>query len=112
MGIAVWDLWYGDKWGWWYGEYKVSSLFTVPSQIERSSVSVYRSERGSDDLTVLLTWTGLTSEQAGGVLTNYVISLYTIDDQQSTRTLVSILVVINVQCELLVEHLLCLVEEH
>ena len=72
---------------------------------------MYRSERGSDDLTVLLTWTGLTSEQAGGVLTGYVISLYTID-QQSTRTLVSILVVINVQCELVVEHLLCLVEEH
>ena len=64
----------------------------VPSQIEQSSVSVFRGERGSDELIVLLTWTALTSEQAGGILTSYIISLF----NQPTGTLVSILVMINV----------------
>ena len=74
----------------------------MQNQIEQSSVSVFRRERGLDDLSVLLTWTALTSEQAGGVLTNYIISLY----NQPIRTLVSILVMI----ELVVERLLCLVK--
>ena len=82
--------------------------FTVPSQIEQSSASVFRGERGSNNLSVLLTWTGLTIEQAGGVLINYTISLYTIS--QSSRILVSILLVV-IMCELVVVHLLCLVYE-
>ena len=87
----------------------VCCYFTVPSKIEQSVASVFRGERGSSDMVVLLTWAGLTIEQAGGVLTSYMISLYTID--QSTRTLVSILLVV-IMCELVVDHLLCLVEEH
>ena len=79
----------------------------VPSQIERSSASVFRRERDSNDLSVLLTWAGLTIEQAGGVLMGYRVSLYIIS--QSTRTSVSILLVV---IELVVDHLLCLVEEH
>ena len=71
-------------------------------------MSVFRGERGSSDLVVLLTWAGLTIEQAGGVLTSYTVSLYTIS--QSTTTLVSILLVV-IMCELVVDHLLCLVEE-
>ena len=70
---------------------------------------MFRGERRSNDLSVLLTWAGLTIEQAGGVLTSYMVSLYTID--QSTRTSVSILLVV-IMCELVVDHLLCLVEEH
>ena len=66
-------------------------------------------ERGSSDLSVLLTWAGLTTEQAGGLLYNYSVSLYTIS--QSSRTLVSILLVV-IMCELVVDCLLCLVEEH
>ena len=69
---------------------------------------MFRGERRSNDLSVLLTWAGLTIEQAGGVLTSYMVSLYTID--QSTRTSVSILLVV-IMCELVVDHLLCLVEE-
>ena len=80
---------------------------SVPSQIERSSVSVFSRERGSDDLSVLLTWTGLTVEQAGGELTSYRVFLYTVN--QSPRILVSILLVV---IELVVDHLLCLVEGH
>ena len=80
---------------------------SVPSQIERSSVSVFSTERGSDDLLVLFRWTGLTIEQAGGLLTSYRVSLYTVN--QSPRILVSILLVV---IELVVDHLLCLVEEH
>ena len=79
----------------------------VPSQIERSSASVFRRERDSNDLSVLLTWAGLTIEQAGGVLMGYRVSLYIIS--QSTRILVSILLVV---IELVVDHLLCLVEGH
>ena len=69
---------------------------------------MFRGERRSNDLSVLLTWAGLTIEQAGGVLTSYMVSLYTID--QSTRTSVSILLVV-IMCKLVVDHLLCLVEE-
>ena len=67
---------------------------SVPIEIEQSSVSVFRGERGSEELFALLTWTGLTAEQAGGVLsnTNYTISLY----NQPGRTLVSTIVMINV----------------
>ena len=83
--------------------------FPVPSQIERTSASVFMGERGSNGLSVLLTWAGLTIEQAGGVLYNYSVSLYTIS--QSSRTLVSILLVM-IMCELVVDHLLCLVEKH
>ena len=62
---------------------------SVPSQIVQSSVSVFRGERGSNELFALLTWTGLTAEQAGGILSNtdYSVSLYT----QPDRTLVSTL---------------------
>ena len=69
---------------------------------------MFTRERGSSDLVVLLTWAGLTIEQAGGVLTSYMVSLYT--TSQPTRTLVSILLVVII-CELVVDHLLCLVEE-
>ena len=51
------------------------SLTTVPSQIEQSSVSVYRMERNSEQLSVLFTWAGLSLEQAGGVLLRYVVTL-------------------------------------
>ena len=51
------------------------SLTTVPSQIEQSSVSVYRMERNSEQLSVLFTWAGLNLEQAGGVLLRYVVTL-------------------------------------
>jgi len=54
----------------------IISLPSVPSQIEQSSVSVYRMERDSDQLSVLFTWIGLNFEQAGGVLLQYVFSLY------------------------------------
>ena len=69
---------------------------------------MFTRERGSSDLVVLLTWAGLTIEQAGGVLTSYMVSLYT--TSQPTRTLVSILLVVII-CELVVDHLLRLVEE-
>ena len=72
----------------------------MPNQIEQSSVSVFRRERGLDDLSVLLTWTALTSEQAGGVLTNYIISIYN----------QPISVYVLVMIKLVVERLLCLVE--
>ena len=68
---------------------------------------MFRRERDSNDVSVLLTWAGLTIEQAGGVLMGYRVSLYVIS--QSTRTSVSILLVV---IELVVDHLLCLVDEH
>ena len=68
---------------------------------------MFRQERESNNLSVLLTWAGLTTEQAGGVLTSYRVSLYIIS--QSPRILVSILLVV---IELVVDHLLCLVDEH
>ena len=34
-------------------------------------------ERDSDQLSVLLTWTGLNLEQAGGMLLQYVVTFYT-----------------------------------
>ena len=71
--------------------------FPVPSQVEWSGVSVFRRERGSNDLSVLLTWAELTSEQAGGALTSYRISLYIISS--STRTLVSMLLLVVIMCE-------------
>ena len=51
------------------------SLTAVPSQIKQSSVSVYEMERGSDQLSVLLTWTGLNLEQAGRNLLRYVVTI-------------------------------------
>ena len=66
------------------------SLTAVPSQIEQSSVSVYEMERGSDQLSVLLTWTGLNLEQAGGRLLHYVVSIYITHPSTGRRT-VSIL---------------------
>ena len=37
---------------------------------------MFEGQRESGNLSVLLTWTRLTAEQAGGVLTSYIISLY------------------------------------
>jgi len=54
---------------------KMLSFCSVPSQIEQTSVSVYRMERDSDQLSVLFTWTGLNLEQAGGVLRHYVVTI-------------------------------------
>ena len=65
------------------------SLTTVPSQIEQSSVSVYRMERNSEQLSVLFTWAGLSLEQAGGVLLRYVVSIY-ITHPNTSRITVSV----------------------
>ena len=62
------------------------SLTTVPSQIEQSSVSVYKMERNSNQLSVLFTWAGLNLEQAGGVLLRYVVSIYITHPNTGRRT--------------------------
>ena len=62
------------------------SLTTGPSQIEQSSVSVYRMERNSEQLSVLFTWAGLNLEQAGGVLLRYVVSIYITHPSTGRRT--------------------------
>ena len=62
------------------------SLTSVPSQIEQSSVSVYRMERYSEQLSVLFTWTGLNREQAGVLLLHYVVSIYIIHPSTGRRT--------------------------
>ncbi|XP_065906520.1 proto-oncogene tyrosine-protein kinase ROS-like isoform X3 [Dysidea avara] len=58
----------------------------VPSQIEQSSVSVYKMERNSNQLSVLFTWAGLNLEQAGGVLLRYVVSIYITHPNTGRRT--------------------------
>jgi len=64
-------------------------LPSVPSQIEQTSVSVFRMERNSDQLSVLLTWTALNFEQAGGVLLQYVVTI------RSTEGMVSNILYVN-----------------
>ena len=62
------------------------SLTTGPSQIEQSSVSVYKMERNSEQLSVLFTWAGLSLEQTGGVLLHYVVSIYITHPSTGRRT--------------------------